>query len=675
VTTVLRTACPLDCPDACSLVATVENDRLVALDGDERNPLTGGFICAKVRRLARHLYGEDRLLHPAIADGPKGSGRFRRASWNEALDLVAARLRAIRDRLGGEAILPFSYGGSNGALTEGTVDVRLFRRLGASALLRTACAMPSGRAAEGLYGRMPGVDLADYVHAQLVVLWGVNPSASGIHHVPVLQEAMRRGARLVVVDPRRTPLAGKADLHLRVKPGTDVVLALAVIRWLFANGRADEAFLREHATGVEPLRACAEPWTLDAAARQIGIDAADIETFARMFADASPAVVRMGWGLERNRNGGSACAAVLALPAVGGKFGVRGGGYTASNSRAFEWDLEPAINEPAPDVRRINMVQLGRVLVETRDPPVGALFVYNCNPLSTMPEQERVRRGLLRDDLFTVVFDQVMTDTARYADVLLPATAFVEHDDLKRGYGAAVVQLGRRVVAPHGEARSNPEVFADLIERLGLRRDDDPVGTRDLVDAIVASTSIDRQRFAEHGLAERERGPVLFVDAFPRTPSGKVHLFPPELDAEARAAGSGAGLYAFRPDPGTTQHPLALISPGTSRTVSSTFGQLVPAPARLAIHPHDAAARSIVDGTTVRVWNDEGEIVCPARVTDEVRPGVVELPKGLWARHTFNGLTANAVCPAAVADLGGGATYNDARVQVERYDRPSHGGR
>jgi anaerobic selenocysteine-containing dehydrogenase len=653
-------------------VATVEDGRLVALDGNERNPLTAGFICSKVRRIARHLYGVDRLLHPAIADGPKGSGRFRRVSWNEALDLVAARLAEIRDRFGGEAILPFSYGGSNGALTEGTVDVRLFRRLGASALERTACAMPSGRAGEGLYGRMPGVDLADYVHAELVVLWGVNPSASGIHHVPVLAEARRRGAKLVVVDPRRTPLAKKADLHLRVRPGTDVVLALAVIRWLFAHDRADEAFLAAHATGVEQLRARAEPWTCDAAARQIGIDPAAIETFARMFADASPAVVRCGWGLERNRNGGSACAAVLALPAVGGKFGVRGGGYTASNSRAFVWDLEPAIAEPAPSVRRINMVQLGRVLLEAHDPAVHALFVYNCNPLSTMPEQERVRRGLLRDDLFTVVFDQVMTDTARYADVLLPATAFVEHDDLKRGYGAAVVQLGRRVVAPPGEARCNAEVFAELVDRLGLRREGDPVGTEALVDTILASMAIDPQRIAEHGLVAREHGPVLFVDTFPRTADGKVHLHPPELDAEARAA-TGAGLYAFRPDPATAAHPLALISPATSRTVSSTFGQLVPAPARLAIHPHDAAARSIVDGTTVRMWNDEGEIVCPARVTDEVPPGVVELPKGLWARHTFNGLTANALTPSAVADLGGGATYNDARVQVEGYDRPPDG--
>lgn len=663
MSTLVRTGCPLDCPDACSLVATVDNDRLLALDGDERNPLTGGFICGKVRRLAQHLYGDDRLLHPLIADGPKGSNRFRQASWDEALHRVATRLAEVRDRFGGEAILPFSYGGSNGALTEGTVDVRLFRRLGASAMERTACAVPSGRAGEGLYGRLPGVDLADYVHARLIVMWGVNPNATGIHHVPVIKDAMERGAELVVVDPRRTPLAQKATLHLPVRPGTDVVLALAVVKWLFDHGRADEAFLAEHATGVEELRERAQPWTLDAAARQTGIDAATIETFARKFADASPAVVRMGWGLERNRNGGSACAAVLALPAVGGKFRVRGGGYTASNGRAFPWDLEPAINEPAPGVRRINMVKLGRVLLEQRDPAVHALFVYNCNPLATMPEQERVRRGLLRDDLFTVVFDQVMTDTARYADVVLPATAFVEHDELKRGYGAMVMQLGRRVVAPAGEARSNSEVFAELVARLGLQRDDDPIGSDALAESILRTTSVDPVELRERGVVAREQDSILFIDTFPRTPDRKVHLFPPELDAEATAA-TGAGLYVYRTDPASQAHPLALISPATSRTVSSTFGQLVRGNAHLSIHPDDAAARSIVDGATVRVWNDEGEVVCHARITEDVRLGVVSLPKGLWGKHTLNGQTANALCPSALADLGGGATYNDARVQV-----------
>ena len=368
--------------------------------------------------------------------------------WDEALDLVVERLQEVRERFGGEAILPFAYGGSNGALTDGSVDERFFRRLGASQLDRTACAMPSSTAAQGLYGRLPGVDLSDYVHANLIVLWGVNPSASGIHHVPIIHEAQRRGCKVVVVDPRRTPLAKKADLHVPIQPGTDVVLALALIRWFFEQGKADEGFLAAHASGVDELRTRAERWTVAAAAEVTRLDSECIATFARWFAELSPAVVRCGWGLERNRNGGSACAAVLALPAVAGKFKVRGGGFTMSNSTAFPWDLESVVREPVPRVRRFNMVQLGRILTEPQEPPVAALFVYNCNPVATMPEQDRVIAGLSRDDLFSVVFEQVLTDTARLADVVLPATAFVEHHELKRGYGAMVVQRSPPVVAP-----------------------------------------------------------------------------------------------------------------------------------------------------------------------------------------------------------------------------------
>jgi anaerobic selenocysteine-containing dehydrogenase len=628
---VVHTACPLDCPDTCSIAATVEDGRVVSLDGDDRNPYTAGFICAKVRRLPRHVYGAQRVLHPAIRVG----GTLRRASWDEALDLVATRLAEIRDRHGGEAILPFAYGGSNGALTDGTVDLRLFRRLGASELDRTACAMPTSVAAEGLYRKRPGVDLRDYIHAKLIVMWGMNPSASGIHHVPILKEAQRRGATLVVVDPRRIPVAKTADVHLAPRPGTDLVLALAVIRWLFEQGRADDAFLAQRATGVEQLRERAAPWDIPRAAAECGLPADAIESFARTFADASPAVIRCGWGIERNRNGGSACAAILALPAVAGKFGVRGGGYTMSNAKVFELDTEAIVNEPMPDVRHINMAQLGPVLTGDLDPPVHALFVYNCNPVMTMPDQQRVRQGLRRDDLFTVVFDQVMTDTADYADVVLPATTFVEHHDLKKSYGAPVLARIRPIVAPVGEARPNYAVFAELVERLGLRREGDLVDP----DAIAAALCEDREDVTV-------RAPAPVVDP------ERIDLFP------------WPHLYTYKPDPSTRAYPLSLISPATSRTISSTFGQLVPGLAQLVIHPEDARQRGIADGTTVRVFNDLGEVVCPVRLSDAVRPGVVELPKGLWSRHTLNGNTANALAPTTLADLGGGAAYNDARVDV-----------
>src|SRR6185312_6526548 len=439
MTTTLRTpdtftsACPLDCPDACSLEVRVEEGRVVKIDGTRRNPLTDGYICSKVRRLPEHLYGPDRILHPALRVGPKGSGEFQRISWDEALDLVASRMREAKELHGGEAILPFFYGGSNGLLTQETTDARLFYRVGASRLARTVCAAPTGRAAMGLYGKMAGVAFADFPAARLIVLWGANPSASGIHLVPIIQEAQRQGTRLVVIDPRRINLAKKADLHLAPRPGTDLPLALAVIRWLFAEGKADLDFLAAHATGGEELRRRAEPWTFARAAEVTGVPAADIERFARLYAESSPAVVRCGWGLERNRNGGSAVAAVLALPAVGGKFGVRGGGYVLSNSGAFAFDRAGAAAEPEPRTRVINMNRLGEVLLERDDPPVTVLFSYNCNPLATMPNQEKVRRGLAREDLFTVAFDQVWTDTAMWADLVLPATHFLEHDEMSRG--------------------------------------------------------------------------------------------------------------------------------------------------------------------------------------------------------------------------------------------------
>jgi anaerobic selenocysteine-containing dehydrogenase len=661
----LTTACPLDCPDACSLAATVEDGRLVRLDGDHRNPLTDGFICAKVRSFGAHLDGPERLRHPAVRTGPKGEGRFREASWDEALDLVATRLREAKATHGGESILPVSYGGSNGLLSQDATDARLFHRLGASRLARTLCAAPSGRAYQGLYGRMPGVSLPAYRHAELIVLWGFNPSASGIHLVPIVKQARARGARLVVVDPRRTPLAQQADLHLALRPGTDLCVALAVIDRLFATGRADREFLGAHATGVEALRERAAAWSIERAAAEAGVAAADLERFVALYGQTRPAVIRCGWGPERNRNGGSAVAAILALPAVAGHFGVPGGGFTMSNSRTIRLETEAAVAAPPPSTREININQVGRALLQA-SPAVRVLFSYNCNPLATLPDQERVRRGLAREDLFTVVFDQVMTDSARFADVLLPATTFLEHDDLTRGYGAMVAHRIRPVLPAVGRARPNWMVFEALCERLGLDEPSDPRGPEALADAILGATEDGRavaEALRHAGITAPPLGaePVQMRDVWPRHEDRRIHLCPPELDAEAPA-----GLYGYQADPGGPHHPLALISPATRHTISSTFGQLRREPAMVVLHPDDAASRGIGSGDPVRVFNELGTVECQARVSDEVRPGVAVLPKGLWSHHTRNGATANALAPDALSDLGGGATFNDARVQVVR---------
>ena len=656
----VRTACPLDCPDSCTLDVTVEKGRIVEIDGGDANPVTREFICAKVRNFKERVYGEDRLLYPAIRKGRKGDGTFTRVTWDEALDHIVSRVEEIRGTTGAEAILPFSYGGSNGLLTQDTNDARLFRALGTSRLARTVCAAPTGAANMGLYGKMPGVTYQDYVHARLIVLWGVNPSASGIHLVPYLKEARAAGAKLVVVDPRRTPLARQADLHLAPRPGTDLPLALAVHRHLFEEGHADEAFLAAHANGAERLRERAAAWTLDRAAAEAGVPIEDLTRFAQWYTDASPALIRCGWGLERNRNGGSAAAAIMALPAVAGKFGIRGGGFSMSNSSSWGINASAWMDDvPEPGTRLVNMNQLGRALLEYRDPPVQMLFVYNCNPLATMPDQNRVLEGLKREDLFTVVFEQVFTDTARYADVLLPATTFLENYDIARGYGPISLQLVRPVIEPVGDARPNVEVFSELSARLGIGDAEEETDTLLRITARLPPP-VSAELMGEGSATPPWGGaPIQFVDVFPHTPDRKVDLFPAALDAQAPA-----GLYGYQPDPATADYPLTLISPASGKSISSTLAELRERPAALQMHPEDAAARGLAADDPVRVFNALGEVQCPVAISADVRPGTVCLSKGVWRKSTYNGSTSNALVPDTLTDLGGGACFNDARVQV-----------
>jgi anaerobic selenocysteine-containing dehydrogenase len=625
--------------------------------------VTGGYICAKVRRFPERVYGPDRLLHPARRKGPKGYASFERTTWDDAIALIARRLAEARAQWGGESILPYSYGGSNGLLTQDTSDATLFRRLGASRLARTVCAAPTTAAFRALYGRMPSVAYEDFAEARLIVLWGANPSASGIHLVPYIREAQRRGARLVVIDPRTTVLARQADIHLAVKPGTDLPVALAIHRHLFESGAIDAAFLAAHTRGAERLREKARPWTFERAAAEADVAVDRLRAVAELYAASSPAVIRCGWGQERNRNGGSASMAILALPAVGGKFGVRGGGYTMSNSGA--WGITPSwVQAGEPATRIVNMNQLGRVLTEERDPPIQVLFVYNSNAVATSPDQARILRGLEREDLFTVVFDQVMTDTARYADVLLPATTFLEAYDLARGYGPISLRLGKPVIDAPGEARSNAEVFGDLIRRLEIDEPGDPEGElEEMLDVIARLPSSVGEDIREYGAATPPHAgrPIQFVDVRPLTPDQRVDLFPEALDAEAPG-----GLYAYRPDPATAEYPLALISPASERTISSTLGELSRPEVRLLMNPGDAAARELQDGDDVRIFNGLGEVRCKLQVGAWIRPGTVSLPKGLWRKHTANGYTANALVPDTLTDLGGGACFNDARVEVAK---------
>ena len=660
-----HSVCPLDCPDRCSLEVKIEAGRVVSIDGSRVSPVTDGFICGKVRGYTKRLYGPDRLLHPLRRTGRKGEAAFARISWDEALDAIAARLRDAQRESGGESILPFYYGGSNGLMTMGSTDARLFRALGASRLLTTVCAAPSSAAAKALYGKMPSIDFRDAAEARFILLWGANPRDSNIHLVPLLKKAREAGARVALIDPRRTLGEGTFDYHLPIYPGTDVAVALAMIGHLERQGRVDRTFLKTHTTGWERLLEHARGWSLEQAAGLARVEASAIAEIAEAFASARPALMRCGWGLERNRNGESSVAAVLALPAVTGAFGVKGGGYALSTSATYRVDDDKLAGAPEPHTREINMNLLGRVLLEETSPPVRALFVYNANPAATIPDQNRVLRGLSREDLFTVVFDQVMTDTARYADVVLPATTFLEHTELSTTYGSYNVMLGEPVIDPVGEARPNEVVFRAIGERLGIASGW-PEGEGLLRQALGAIEG----PLKASGAGERLRRlsetrhlpldfpgetPVQFVTVFPRTADKKAHLWPEDLGREP---------YQYRPL--AAAFPLALISPATDKTISSSLAEYGFKEARLDMHPDDAKARGLADGEIVRVHNQLGEVVVPLRLSSDICRGVVNLPKGIWNRHTRNGAVGNALVPDDVSEVSGGACFNDARVEVSR---------
>jgi anaerobic selenocysteine-containing dehydrogenase len=635
--------------------------KIVTIDGSHKNPVTDGYICAKVRKFDQRIYGPDRLLYPMVRTGRKGGGTFKRATWDDALELIATRFEEAKAKFGGESILPYSYGGSNGLLTQDNIDAQLWRRFGTSRLARTLCAAPTGAANMALYGKMPSVVYADYPEAKLIILWGVNPSASGIHIIPYVREAQKRGATLVVVDPRTTSLAKSADVHLPIKPGTDVVVALAIHRHLFTTGRAAQAFMDEHTTGADALRERAEPWTFERAAEVSGLEASAIERVAELYATSTPALIRCGWGLERNRNGGNAAMAILALPSVGGKFGVRGGGYSMSNSSS--WNVERTwIGTPETTTRLVNMNKLGRALTEYDDPPVNVLFVYNCNPAATVPDQRRVLKGLERENLFTVVFEQVMTDTALYADVLLPNTTFFEGYDFAKGYGSITMDLGRPVIDAVGESRTNADVFGALAARLGLLSEDEPKGELDLMVKVLGELPGTIGSDLGAGTMPTPPcgpAPIQFVDVFPNTPNRKVDFFPAALESSAPM-----GLYRFQPDPATARFPLTLISPASERTISSTLAELPRLDVKLLMHPDDARMRGLHEGDLVRVFNELGEVHVPLAVEPAIRCGTVSLPKGIWRRSTRNNLTGTSLVPDTLTDIGDGACFNDARVQV-----------
>jgi anaerobic selenocysteine-containing dehydrogenase len=654
---VLTTACPLDCPDGCSLAVTVDDGRIVSVDADksaDASPFTQGFICQKVKHHAERVYGPDRVLTPLIRTGEKGSGQFRSATWDEAIGLIASRVRTAIDTVGADAVVPYLYSSSAGVLASTGLTINLFQRLGCPDVAHTICAATAGAAWRQVYGSMLSADPFDIAEAKLIVLWGANPNASNTHLIPLINKAVKRnGATLVVVDPRRTGMAARADLHIAIRPGTDAPLAYAITNWLVASGRHDAEFIAEHVDGADEFIEAAREWTFEKAAEVCGVAIGDIERLAELVATDEPAMLRIGWGLERNRNGGSGYVGVLSLWALAGHFGQRGSGILASTGGAAPLDtrrLRPSLAE-APKRSRLSMNNVPLALAgELEDwPRTEVLFVQGANPAVTAMDQSRWLGELAREDLFTVVHDQVMTDTAAFADVVLPATTHFEAGDLAVAYGSFSMLRVNPVIDRVGESRSNDEVASALaieMEMSAQEFDPQPAHLESVIRTDDRTGSVAELRGSG--------GTVQFIDTHPRFRDGstRVRVFDPssELPLPRYVPAATAGL--------------TMLSSATNRTINSMFAEFDPPDIAVTISVADAAARGIHDGDLVRVFNELGEIEIVAKVDDVMRSGVVAIPKGLWRRSFAGGRTANTLIPLENNDLAGGACFNDARVEI-----------
>jgi anaerobic selenocysteine-containing dehydrogenase len=651
---------------------TVEDDRIVRIRGSHANPYTGGVLCAKVpQAYPAFVHGAGRLRTPLRRVGARGEGRFEPITWAAALDAIHARFTAIIAAHGPQAILPLNYAGPHGMLAGGSMDLRFFHKLGASLLdRRPLCGGIRSEAWVGTFGPVPGIRPEQVAEARLIVVWGNNVTWSNLHLMPWINHARKAGAKLVVVDPRRTVVARRADLHLALRPGTDVVLAWAVAAELERRGGIDRAFVERYVEGVDEFMALARRWSVAEAARVCGVDASDIEALAAWYQALSPAAISVGNGLERNQNGGSGIRAIFALPALAGKLGVPGGGLV--NGAAFAFPKTPG-RLARPDLvpegtRTLNIIDVGRHLLDASlAPPIKAVFIYNHNPVIVHPDANRLRRGLAREDLFVVGADVVMTDSMKYADVVLPAASHFEHGDLYPAYGHHWLQRAEPVIPPQGDALPNTEIFRRLAARFGFS---DPIFRASDAELMDDALDPDDPRLAgvrpsrvpaARALAMSVAGAdaILFQNVFPKTPSGKVELASAYLERKY-----GARLPTWRPV--ESRYPLALISPASDRRITSTFGGLhaTDGAPPLEMHPDDARARGLRDGMRVRIWNDLGEVRLPLKVSDAVPLGVVSALKGAWLATSDNGQTVSALCPAHHADISEGACFNDARVEV-----------
>jgi anaerobic selenocysteine-containing dehydrogenase len=715
---VVHAACPHDCPDACGVLITVEDGRATKIQGDPGHPVTRGFLCAKVAKYLDRVYSPDRVLYPVRRVAPKGlvaprrsfaPGQpgaavptqteqiWRRISWDEALDEIASRFRAAIREFGSEAILPYSYGGTLGALNGGSMDRRFFSRLGASELERTICSSAGEAGLESVMGVKLGTEPEQFIHSRYIIAWASNIHGNNVHLWPFIEEARRQGAKLVVIDPYRTRTAACADWYLPINPGTDAALALAMMHVIIGEELHDADYVAKYTLGFDQLREKVRAYPPERAAQWTGISAEDIRKLAREYATVRPSVIRVNYGVQRSDCGGTATRAIAMLPCIIGSLKEVGGGIHLSTSGAFDLnkdalrrpDLKPKDSQrPA---RVVNMVRLGEALNTLNDPPVKVLFVYNSNPAAVCPNHNEVVRGLRRTDLFTVVHEQFFTDTTDYADIVLPATTFFEHKDLQAAYGHYYLQVSDQAIEPLGECRANVEVFRALAERMGFEDGCFSESIDEMIDGALDSKNpwldgISRERLERErqvrlnfsgrwpvasGQSEATQEPFLpFAHGNFRTPSGKAELY-----SEAMKALGLDPVAEFTP-PAESRHgeqgatfPLELLARKADNFLNSTFSnvgsvQEMEETNLLEMHSTDAQVRGIGDGETVRVFNRRGEIFLKARVDGAVQPGVVSA-KLNWAKLGPGFRNINVLTSEKLSDLGNSATFYSVLVEVE----------
>jgi anaerobic selenocysteine-containing dehydrogenase len=666
----IHAACPHDCPDTCAIRVTVEDGKAIKVQGDPDHPPTHGALCTKVSRYPERTYHPERVLHPMKRTGPKGSGQFVRVSWEEALADIASRLKAIAARAP-EAIVPYSYAGTMGLLQGESMDRRFFHKLGASLLDRTICSSAGGDALAATYGGKIGMHLEHYADSKLILIWGSNSIASNLHFWTFAQKAKREGAKLICIDPRKTETADKCHQHIALLPGTDGALALGLMHELIVNDWLDRDYIERHTEGWPKLRERALQWPPERAAEVCGVTAEEVRQLARDYATTKPAAIRLNYGMQRVRGGGNAARLIAILPCLIGAWRHPAGGLLLSASGWFPRNsahLQHPELMPAKPPRTINMSTIGNALLEEGSPSFGpkieALVVYNSNPVAVAPESPKVVKGFARDDLFTVVLEHFMTDTADYADYVLPATTQLEHLDVHTSYGHTYAMFNEPAIAPLGEAKPNTQVFRELAERMGFTepcfRESDESMARN------ALKGVDFDTLRAVGWVKLPIADAPFANGGFNTPSGKCMIDAPGLGVPDHVP----NYESAQSSPQLARdYPLAMISPPARNFLNSTFVNVkslrdIEAEPLVEMHAGDAAARGLQGGEMVRVFNQRGEYRCRLQVSPRARPGVVNGLGVWWRKLGTNGTNVNEVTHQQLTDLGRAPAFYDCLVDV-----------